>query len=238
MSTDAFSLQTNYIEFKSASMTVPVLLLTHGDLSLLAQQLHEKLAQAPEFFKNSPIMLDLQKLSEAHQHVNIKDLLKLLSDHHLIPIGVRGGREQHIAESLSLNLPVFPAQPVSETVIKASTKKKTPTITTTTENKLIVQPVRSGQRVYATGDLIVLAPVSPGAEIMAEGNIHVYGCLRGRALAGVLGDVNSRIFCSDLRAELISIAGTYQLYDDLQQYPAQKPVHVSLENQKLIIKKI
>jgi septum site-determining protein MinC len=106
------------------------------------------------------------------------------------------------------------------------------------ENKLITQPVRSGQRVYAKGDLIVTATVSAGAEIMAEGNIHVYGTLRGRALAGVLGNVESRIFCSDLQAELISIAGIYQLSDDLSPETAHKPVQISLDNQTLIIKDI
>jgi septum site-determining protein MinC len=106
------------------------------------------------------------------------------------------------------------------------------------ENKLITQPVRSGQRVYAKGDLIVTATVSAGAEIMAEGNIHVYGSLRGRALAGVLGNVDSRIFCSDLQAELISIAGIYQLSDDLSAETAHKPVQISLDKQTLIIKDI
>ena len=80
--------------------------------------------------------------------------------------------------------------------------------------------------------------MSAGAEILAEGNIHIYGSLRGRALAGVLGNIESRIFCSDLQAELISIAGIYQLRDDLSGYAAHKPVQISLLNQKLIIKNI
>ena len=82
------------------------------------------------------------------------------------------------------------------------------------------------------------ATVSAGAEIMAEGNIHVYGSLRGRALAGVQGNTECRIFCSDLQAELISIAGIYQLSDDLSNHTGHKPVQISLDNQTLIFKDI
>jgi septum site-determining protein MinC len=103
---------------------------------------------------------------------------------------------------------------------------------------LITQPVRSGQRVYAHGDLIIMATVSPGAEILAEGNIHVYGSLRGRALAGVQGNPNARIFCSDLQAELISIAGNYKVSEDLKDDSRNKPVQVYLQDHTLIIKDI
>lgn len=103
---------------------------------------------------------------------------------------------------------------------------------------LITQPVRSGQRIYAHGDLIVLATVSSGTEIMAEGNIHVYGSLRGRALAGVQGDEKARIFCSDLQAELISIAGIYKISEDLSEEFRQKPVQIYLQDHSLIIKEI
>src|SRR5207237_3532700 len=82
--------------------------------------------------------------------------------------------------------------------------------------RLITQPVRSGTQIYARGtDLVVTAPVSAGAEIMADGNIHVYAALRGRALAGADGDVEARIFCSRLEAELISIAGRYLVSDQI-----------------------
>ncbi|KFI21097.1 septum site-determining protein MinC, partial [Nitrosococcus oceani] len=94
---------------------------------------------------------------------------------------------------------------------------------------LITQPVRSGQRIYVSGDLIILAQVSAGAEIMAEGNIHVYNTLRGRALAGVQGNTNARIFCFDLQAELISIAGDYKTSEDLKGTVEKKPVQIYLQ---------
>jgi septum site-determining protein MinC len=103
-------------------------------------------------------------------------------------------------------------------------------------SKVIVNPVRSGQQVYAKGgDLIVLAAVSAGAEILADGNIHVYGTLRGRALAGVQGDTSARIFCNGLQAELISIAGHYKLQDSIDAPSHTLPVQVYLENDLLSI---
>lgn len=101
---------------------------------------------------------------------------------------------------------------------------------------LITEPVRSGQQVYASGgDLIIMAPVSAGAEILADGNIHVYGALRGRALAGVKGDINARVFCQSLEAELISIAGNFKLDEDLQGTYWKKPAQIYLDNQSLCI---
>jgi septum site-determining protein MinC len=101
--------------------------------------------------------------------------------------------------------------------------------------RIATQPVRSGQRLYAQGDLIVLAQVSAGAEIMAEGNIHVYGTLRGRALAGVQGDTEARIFCSDLQAELVSVAGNYKISEDIDESVRGKPVQIYLNDKALII---
>jgi septum site-determining protein MinC len=103
---------------------------------------------------------------------------------------------------------------------------------------LITKPIRSGQRIYSHGDLIVLAQVGAGAEILAEGNIHVYGTLRGRALAGVQGNVDARIFCSDLQAELISIAGHYKISDDIQGAVSNTPIQFYLQKYALVIKTI
>ena len=248
MSTDTPSLHKMALEFKSTSLSVPVLLLAGYDLVLIEQQLQDKIAQAPEFFKNSPVLIDLQKLCAQNLDFSVKDIVELLRKQGFMPIGIRGGNEQHHTEALALNLPVLAMHGQNVALTEKSTAKKLPPQVTETENsassshdienKLITQPVRSGQRVYAKGDLIVTATVSAGAEIMAEGNIHIYGSLRGRALAGVLGNTHSRIFCSDLQAELISIAGIYQLRDDLSSHAPHKPVQISLDNQTLVIKNI
>ncbi|WP_347987488.1 septum site-determining protein MinC [Methylomonas sp. AM2-LC] len=246
MSIGTESLPMLALEFKSSTLTVPVLLLANNDLVTIDQQLQNKVAQAPEFFKNSPLLIDFQKLTAQSLPITLSEVIDIVRQHGFMPIGIRGGSEQQNTEALAMNLPVhnLVGQKTEQTEKKIEKNLSTPGIENSTaqsqsiENKLITHPVRSGQRVYAKGDLIVTATVSAGAEIMAEGNIHVYGSLRGRALAGVLGDENSRIFCSDLQAELISIAGTYQLRDDLSAYAPHKPVQISLENQKLIIKDI
>src|SRR5690606_12450274 len=131
--------------------------------------------------------------------------------------------------------PAAPAAVEAPAEIPAPITKDAPA---KTENMLITQPVRSGQRVYSRGDLTVTATVSAGAEIMAEGNIHVYGSLRGRALAGVQGDVTARIFCMDLQAELLSIAGIYQLRDDISKEVQHKAAQVSLDDELIVIKQL
>ena len=106
-------------------------------------------------------------------------------------------------------------------------------------SKVIHHPIRSGQQVYAPeGDLIVLASVSAGAEILADGNIHVYGALRGRALAGVKGDTQARIFCHSMAAELVSIAGQYKISEDIDRSRLGKPTQVYLDKDALRFKEI
>ncbi len=246
MSIDTSSSHKAALEFKSTSLTVPVLLLAGNDLLGIEQQLQEKVAQAPEFFRNSPLLIDLQKLTAHNLAISVEEIVGVLHKLGFMPIGIRGGNEQQNAEALAMHMPVHSLHGQNAPLADKQAVKKLPTpelekpvaAAQSIENKLITQPVRSGQRVYAKGDLIVTATVSAGAEIMAEGNIHIYGSLRGRALAGVLGNTESRIFCSDLQAELISIAGIYQLRDDLSNHAPHKPVQISLDNQTLIIKDI
>jgi len=248
MSTSAPPLQKVALEFKSTSLTIPVLLLASNDMSHIEFQLQEKIAQAPEFFKNSPLLIDFQKLNTQNLEIDVEDIVTLVRKQALLPIGIRGGTEKQNQDALALNLPVHSIHG-NTSAINPKPEPKTLAVPEhepeqeqqeepAPENKLITQPIRSGQRVYAKGDLIVTATVSAGAEILAEGNIHVYGSLRGRALAGVLGKVDSRIFCSDLQAELISIAGIYKVSDDLDPETAHRPVQISLDNQTLIIEDI
>lgn len=103
-------------------------------------------------------------------------------------------------------------------------------------SRMITRPVRSGQRVYApVGDLVILSQVSSGAEVLAAGNIHVYGALRGRALAGVKGNRECRIFCHDLQAELVSVAGNYRISEHIEDSKRGKPVQIYLKDDALII---
>ncbi len=104
---------------------------------------------------------------------------------------------------------------------------------TAEQNEIINHPVRSGQRVYVKGDLTVVGSVSPGAEVIADGSIHIYGALRGRAIAGAKGNVKAKIFCQKLDAELISIAGNYKPNDEIHEEFRHKGMQISLVGEKI-----
>ncbi|PPK77820.1 septum site-determining protein MinC [Methylobacter tundripaludum] len=232
------------LEFKSSTFSVPVLVLASNDAITIEQQLQEKIHLAPEFFKNSPLVFDLQELNKHDLDIDVTELINIIRKLGLLPIGIRGGVAQQNQQALELGIPVHSGH--STAVSSGTQKQQTPEPETATPEPqvvaeaatLITHPVRSGQRIYASGDLIILAQVSAGAEIMAEGNIHVYGSLRGRALAGVQGNTEARIFCSDLQAELISIAGNYKISEDLNGAVLNQPVQIYLQNHTLVIKDI
>lgn len=226
---------------------MPVLVLAGNDVITIEQQLQEKIHLAPEFFKNSPLVFDLQELNKHDLDINVTELTYIIRKLGLLPIGIRGGSTQQNQQALELGIPVHsghstatsagtPKQQIPEPEPKPESAPEPQAVTATTT--MITHPVRSGQRIYASGDLVILAQVSAGAEILAEGNIHVYGSLRGRALAGVQGNTEARIFCSDLQAELISIAGNYKVSEDLNSDAHNRPVQILLEKNALVIKDI
>jgi len=226
-------------EFKSGVVTIPVLNIFSTDTSVIMQQLREKIKQAPEFFTHSSVLIDLQLVSE--EALNLSLLVAGIRNAGMFPVGVRGGSEEQQQAAKNLMLPVISVQNANSSIKQttpAPVVTQAPEITATVDSLLVTQPVRSGQRIYAKGDLIIIAAVSAGAEIMAEGNIHIYGALRGRALAGVQGNENSRIFCTDLQAELISIAGNYRVSEDIDQSVRNTPVQIYLNKQALLIKNI
>ncbi len=228
------------LEFKSGSFSVPILILFSDDLKAIRQQLQEKVDLAPEFFKNSPLIFDVQELNKQGRPIDLSALVDIIRQSGLLPTGIRGGNVRQNKEALELRIPVYSTHSSNASTDTQKQKNIAPepivdAITTTT---LITRPIRSGQRIYSSGDLVVLAQVSAGAEIMAEGNIHVYGTLRGRALAGVQGNTDARIFCSDLQAELISIAGNYKISEDMSDIVSKKSVQVYLQGHTLIIKDI
>ena len=198
-------------QLKGSLFTLTVLQLLTADLSLIESQLTAQIQRSSAFFKNAPIIIELQRIANLDEALDFNLLGQLLRDVDLIPVGVRGGSSNQNHAAILAGLAVFnPAKTLADTEKKSS-------IALLGRNKLISQPVRSGQQVYARGgDLIITASVSPGAELLADGNIHVYGALRGRALAGVSGDKTARIFCKTLAAELVSIAGHYWVAEDLK----------------------
>lgn len=244
------------LEFKSSStLFVPVLILYSNDLYNLEQSLYEKINKAPDFFRSSPLVFDVQELNKQGHELDVTVFINLLRKIGLFPIGIRGGSEQQNKQAEELFIPVDALRNSDSGGVLAATPEQTviapdaspspatvkstaipvPSVISTT---IINHPIRSGQRIYAKGDLVVLSQVSAGAEIMAEGNIHVYNTLRGRALAGVQGNKDARIFCFDLQAELISIAGDYKTSEDLEKSYRKKPVQIYLQDRALIIKDI
>lgn len=232
---------TLILEFKSGSFSVPVLILFTDNLSVIGDQLKEKTSLAPEFFKNSPVIFDVQELNNLGIPLDISALVNIIRQSGLLPVGIRGGNALQNKAALDLLIPVYSTPSVTTSSPDTQKQKNIApessahVISTT---MLITRPIRSGQRIYSFGDLVVLAPVSAGAEIMAEGNIHVYSTLRGRALAGVQGNVDARIFCSDLQAELISIAGNYKISEDMRDVVSKKSVQIYLQGHTLFIKDI
>ncbi|SJM89192.1 septum site-determining protein MinC [Crenothrix polyspora] len=249
MSTDNQTTAYNppVLEFKSSSFSVPALILSGNELKAIEQQLQEKIKLAPEFFKNSPVIIDLKELTKQHLDIDIALITEITRKLGLLPIGIRGGSLQQNKNALALRIPVYSNS--SNRTNPVETQKTIPATQITedvnpskeaasSKAMIITQPIRSGQRIYAQGDLIILAQVSAGAEILAEGNIHIYGALRGRALAGVQGNTDARIFCTHLQAELISIAGNYKISEDLTKNIYNKPVHIYLKDYTLVIKEL
>jgi septum site-determining protein MinC len=227
------------LEFKNSNFSVPVLVLSTDNLVTIEQELQEKASLAIEFFKNLPVIIDLQTTNKLNCNVDIEALTHVIRKNGLLPIGIRGGNEQQNKQALNLLIPVYSVN--DRVTNKESKKQQTQTpeaATRDTSTMLITQPIRSGQRLYATGDLIIMSQVSSGAEIMAEGNIHVYNTLRGRVSAGIQGNTQARIFCFDLQAELVSIAGNYKVSEDIDAAVRAKPVQIYLENQALIIQNL
>lgn len=220
-------------ELKGRMMAFSVLRVLTPDLRFLAQQLDAKIATAPHLFQNFPVLLDFEALPhDVQEAFDIGRFDRVLRERSFVPVGMCGAGDvlRGIAAgvgigTISAGLAAPARQPPKEAAAPPPTT-----------NVLIKEPVRSGQQVYARGgDLTVLATVSPGAEIMADGNIHIYGSLRGRALAGVRGNADARIFCQDLDAELISIAGRYQVSERFKETIRRRPVQILLNGERLVI---
>ena len=217
-------------ELKGSLFTLTVLQLRRMDREAIDHYLAEKVKQAPGFFQNAPVVIDLETLT-ADTSVDFKVLHDLLRSHGLIPVGVRHADPERQVAAVSAGLPIMPE---GRSVLAA--KKAESSEPATRRNKLVTQPVRSGQQIYAAeGDLVLLGAVSAGAEVLADGNIHIYSTLRGRALAGVKGDTQARIFCQQLAAELVSIAGQYRVIEQLDAALRGKAVQIYLSENRLII---
>jgi septum site-determining protein MinC len=244
-------------QLRGGAFTLLVLRLDDPKDPSLFQLLADKIAQAPNFFRHAPVVIDLQNLAEAPPF-NMAELGRRLRQHQLVPIGVQNANEEQSRAAVNAGWSIFPEGrqaalreasapppgpaatvpppepgPAAAVKVEAAADDEAASGSPT---RLLTHPVRSGRQVYAHGgDLVVMSSISPGAELLADGHIHIYGALRGRALAGVSGDATARIFCRSLEAELVSVAGYWRVREDIPEAVIGKPAQIFLDSERIMI---
>jgi septum site-determining protein MinC len=239
-------------EFKSATLPLIAVILKTADLDVLAEALDAQLADSPDFFEQEPVVIDLSLLQDEDADdvadIDFAALRALLARHQTQPIAVRGGSDaQNIAaRAAGLSLAAMPVataprapapQPEPDAAATEAPQIVREVPVPASGTLVIDKPLRSGQQVYARGgDVIVNAVVSFGAEVIADGNIHVYAPLRGKAIAGARGNTEARIYSTCLEAQLVAIAGIYRTAEvPLPANVLGKSAQIRLDGKKLVI---
>jgi septum site-determining protein MinC len=251
VSEDPFS---SCYDIKSADLSLVALILKSTDITLVRSALKRQMDESPGFFDQDPVLIDVSVLELDANGVDLETLVGVLREHGLVPLAIKGAKEELLMQAKGLGLvdasdarirrsvhltevsaPAVHAEPAPQT-----TALSAPPVAL--EAMVIDKPLRSGQQVYAKGrDLIVMAMVNPGAEVIADGHIHVYAPLRGKAIAGARGNTQAQIFALVMEPELISIAGVYRTSENpLSKDVLGKTAQVSLQSgpdgDKLLIK--
>ncbi|QBR84264.1 septum site-determining protein MinC [Legionella israelensis] len=227
----ANSLKSQAFKLKGRLYTFTVLQVIHPEIELFSKQLTEIIAKAPKLFENAPVVLDFSCINRFD--FDLKNLCQVIREQGIIPVAIQGGNSFLDTVAQCQGLAVLKSSSTQDKPLDGQEQENA--LPDSVKAKIYSAPVRSGQQVVAkNSDLIVTSSVSHGAELLADGHIHVYGALRGRVLAGISGDSEARIFCMSLDAELISIAGFYRLSDaiDSQTGPCQiylKDEHIHIE---------
>lgn len=214
-------------QLRGNSFTMMVLKVVNPASPEFFPQLEGKVRQAPNFFRNAPVVLDFEDVANGGRDLDLAAFLAQVRDLHLRPVGA-----QHCPGDLrdavhGLGLIAMPSGKAARLEVARGDAPPPPPEPTYRPPIVVTEPIRSGQQVYAEkADLIVAASVSAGAEVLADGSIHIYGALRGRALAGISGESGARIFCQSLEAELVSINGLYQVNEDIDAERLRKPAQV------------
>lgn len=254
--------------FKIKTSNLPLLQLhiNTTDMVQLKEQLMQRLSQTPDFFANTPIVLELSGIAQSDEELNFAELMSFMLEHSMCAAGVLGGSEAQRVAAVKRGLGLFPDVPVRNPMRRATddvlsvTGRHAPVIQTqlfppevtlppvtpvtpvppvaiVRPTMVVDKPVRAGQRIYAEGaNLVVLAIVNAGAELIADGDIHVYAPMRGKAIAGARGNEDARIFVQSLEAELLSIAGCFKVFEDgIPENVHAKPAQVHLEGSRLLI---
>ena len=218
------------IELKGSSFTLSVVHLHDSRPEVIQQALEEKIAQAPAFLKHAPVVLNVASLEGAVDWQQIQHAVMSTGLH---VVGISGCKDEALKAAITrAGLPLLnegKEKVARETTAAPSVQDTVPVAPPSPQTRFIDTPIRSGQRIYAqNSDLIVASHVSAGAELIADGNIHIYGMMRGRALAGASGNIDTHIFCTHLHAELVSIAGEYRLSDEIPADYYGKAIRLNL----------
>lgn len=243
-------------ELKFGQVSLANLRVLTLDVARLGAEMRERVQRAPKLFARAAVVVDFGSLSQCPQPAEARALLEELRAAGVCPVGLAFGTDAVEQLARTLDLPVlakFRAQyerPAAVEAVAAPTPAPAPAPAAAVPDPAPArpspaggatglmqrQPIRSGQQVYAQGrDLIVTATVGAGAEVIADGSVHVYGALRGRALAGAQGDRGARIFCREFYAELVAIAGEYKVMEEIPKELRGKPVQVWLDEDRLRI---
>lgn len=241
-------------DLRVGQVGVATLKLRRLDLEAIQSELAAKLAAAPQLLTRAPVIVDLNAFSDLPDAGTARELLAAIRASGVLPVGLTYGSSAIDALARELDLPLFsrfrsayehdvqPATPAPATAAPpapaaapAAAAPPAPVAAASAGVRLHEGHVRSGQQIYARGqDLTIVGSVSAGAEVIADGNIHIYGALRGRALAGASGDTAARVFCSEFSAELVAVAGNYRVLDDAPAQLHGKALAIRLECERLL----
>jgi len=241
-------------ELKFGQVGIANLRIRTLDVTQLGAEMRERVERAPKLFARAAVILDFGGLMQLPDDATAKALVAALEGAGVHPVALAYGTPENDALAERLGLPVLakfrsqyeragetpaPEPRAAERAAAPPAREPTPAPVAPTadaEPGLVhALPVRSGQQVFAANrDLTVLAPIGAGAEVVADGSIHVYGALRGRALAGASGFTGARIFCREFHAELVAIAGQYKVLDDVPKALHGKAVQIWLDNNDIL----
>lgn len=239
-------------ELKIGQVGIANLRVRTLDVARLAEEMRSRVTRAPKLFDRAAVILDFGGLAELPDATTAQALIDALRDAGALPVALAWGSPANAALAEALDMPVlskFRAQYENADAVPAPAPsratpepaappaaKATPAAATVEPGLVQAGSVRSGQQLYAQNrDLTVLSSVGAGAEVIADGSIHIYGPLRGRALAGAQGSPTARIFCRSFHAELVAVAGHYKVLDDIPRELHGKAVQVWLEHDELKI---
>lgn len=261
----ATELKSAPFQLRGGSAMVMVLRLVDPARADFGQQLAAKVAQAPDFYRDAPVVLDLETLARwpAPPNVDFQALAGAVAEAGLVCVGVQNGTPHLTQAAKRAGLAAFPsARPANRTNAAAETdsapapapapraaapapaparEAPPPVVQKVIKGKtrLVTEPVRSGQQIYARdGDLIVMGTVNAGGEVLADGNVHIYGALRGKAIAGASGDREARLFCQRFDPELVSIAGLFRIADQIEADLIGQRVGIRIVDDALVIDRL